>query len=181
MNQNGSEKRRRPEAAGELGPAGFLLPQGTVTTVAPRDFVLGGLALADRQQGDAAERRSGTGVPVGPEAELQRLVREFFLADSFDPQLVLSDERQRLERLLKGRWESAEEVRIAPPDQLVDGRWHMQVRLLSAVGEAVGEVYVEEAGPNWYISDVAIDMSALNNPRPERRFEPGQAPVSGGF
>lgn len=176
LDMNGDGEKSPPDAvqagSAELGPHGFLLPAGRISAVPPKDFVIGELALS---RASASRERSR------PAAAVARLVHAFFLEASLQSDRIHPGSRQRLTRSLEGRWRSSTAVRVAAPDELSDGRWRVNVRLLSPVGEAVGEVYVEEHDRSWYISDVAVPLLQLDDPRPERTFQPGQPPSSSGL
>lgn len=175
-----------PESAGDLGPAGFLLPEGNVEAVRPRDFVLGRLAIEEASRSpqafSTADELSGEPGTAMPErAAVIASARSFLESDEFSVNAVHPEERTRMRRTLAARWRAAESVRLGLPDSFADGRWRVPVRLLSRVGEAVGEIYVEHDEGSWYIMDVAIPFAELDTPRPDREFQPGRAPSSSGF
>jgi hypothetical protein len=136
--------------------------QGVIRRI-PQDVVIG--ALEDRLDGPA---------PV------LAAVEEFFreLAAGRIPSALLAadvraDLEQRLEYMVE-RADVAEEVRIGALVPVSETTYRAPVVAFGKrAGRTSGEIYVAETDGSWYISDILVDLTRINEDGERPIFEPG--------
>jgi len=136
--------------------------QGVIRRI-PQDVVIG--ALEDRLDGLA---------PVL--AAVEELFRE--LAAGRIPSALLAadvraDLEQRLEYMVE-RADVAEEVRIGALVPVSETTYRAPVVAFGKrAGRTSGEIYVAETDGSWYISDILVDLTRINEDGERPIFEPG--------
>ncbi|MFP4373180.1 MAG: hypothetical protein ACLFPO_02525 [Spirochaetaceae bacterium] len=159
--EDGDEPRRAPEAADSApGPA----TRGVHRRI-PKDVVIG--ELEDRLDGPA---------PVL--AAVEELFSE--LSEGGVPSALLApgvrtDLEQRLEYMI-ARVDIAGEVRIGALVRVSDSTYRAPVVAFGARGgRTSGEIYVAETDGAWYISDILVDFTRIDEAGDRPIFEPGSS------
>ena len=153
-------RTRAPAAPGAGVPRGST--QGVIRRI-PEDVVIG--KLEDRLDGPA---------PVLEAVE--ELFREL-AAERIPSALLASDVRadleQRLEYMIE-RAAVAEKVRIGALVRLSETAYRVPVVAFGKRnGRTSGEIYVAETDGAWYISDILVDLTRIDEDDERPIFEPG--------
>ncbi|NBB91504.1 MAG: hypothetical protein GVY23_09955 [Spirochaetes bacterium] len=147
------------------GPGGGV-PRGTTQGVIrriPEDVVIG--QLEDRLDGPAP--------PLGAVEELFRELAAGRMPSALFASDVRADLEQRLEYMME-RAAVAAEVRIGALVRLSETAYRVPVVAFGKQsGRTSGEIYVAESDGAWYISDILLDLTRIDEDVERPIFEPG--------